>query len=132
MNPTPGRLYLAGPMSGIADHNFPRFNAVAARLRARGHTVFNPAENKDGGLRRSRQFYMQLDIPALLASEAIVVLAGWETSRGACLEVWLALDMGIPIYWCNDAASGVELEPATELDLKSLPVFASAVASGLV
>ena len=38
------RLYLAGPMTGIEDLNFPAFHAEAARLRALGYTVINPAE----------------------------------------------------------------------------------------
>lgn len=114
-------------MSGIADHNFPRFNEVAKNLRTRGHVVFNPAENNDGGQRRSRAFYMQLDIPALLRSEAVVVLSGWETSRGACLEVWLALDMGIPIFRCVDVGRDCNLEAVGDLDLQTLPVFTTPV-----
>lgn len=38
------RIYLAGPMRGYAEFNFPAFHAAAARLREQGHTVFNPAE----------------------------------------------------------------------------------------
>ena len=38
------KVYLAGPMAGYKDHNFPAFNAKAAELRALGHEVFNPAE----------------------------------------------------------------------------------------
>jgi Domain of unknown function (DUF4406) len=37
-------IYLAGKMSGVKEFNFPAFHAEAARLRAEGHTVFNPAE----------------------------------------------------------------------------------------
>ena len=46
------QLYLAGPMRSIKDFNFPAFNAAAAKLRAAGHEVFNPAEKgleKDAG-----------------------------------------------------------------------------------
>lgn len=39
------RLYLAGPMTGFEDFNFPAFNAMAAQLRARGYVVENPAEH---------------------------------------------------------------------------------------
>lgn len=38
------KIYLAGPMTGIKDLNFPRFHGEAARLRALGHQVINPAE----------------------------------------------------------------------------------------
>lgn len=39
------RIYLSGPMTGLPDYNYPAFNAEAARLRALGYTVENPAEN---------------------------------------------------------------------------------------
>ena len=94
----PRRLYLAGPMSGYPEHNFPLFHSVAEQLRRHGHDVFNPAENKDGATLQPRAFYLRLDIPALLECEGLVLLPGWRASRGASLEVWLAIDLGMPIY----------------------------------
>ena len=41
------RVYVAGPMTGIAEHNFPAFNAAAASLRAAGWHVENPADHGD-------------------------------------------------------------------------------------
>ena len=119
----PMRLYLAGPMSGVPEHNFPLFHRVAAQLRAQGHEVFNPAENKDGGQSKPRAFYMRLDIPALIAAEAVVVLPGWQRSRGASLEVWLALDLGMPIYQGLEVDGAIALEPIGGLDLCRLPVW---------
>lgn len=121
MAQVPHRLYLAGPMSGYPKHNFPLFNRVAARLRAMGYHVFNPAENKDGGQFQPRSFYMRLDIPALIDSEAVVVLPGWEHSRGASLEVWLAVDLDIPVYRCSELDGRVELDRAERLEPSSLP-----------
>lgn len=115
------RLYLAGPMSGYAQHNFPLFNRVAAQLREQGFEVFNPAENFDGDVRRPRAYYMQLDIPALIGSQAVVVLPGWRESRGANLEVWLALDMGIPLYNCTPAEPWPTLTPLADLRISELP-----------
>lgn len=42
------RLYLAGPMTGLPDFNYPAFHAAAAAWRAAGWTVANPAENFNG------------------------------------------------------------------------------------
>ena len=38
----PLHVYLAGPMTGIAEFNFPAFDAAAAKLRDLGYVVFNP------------------------------------------------------------------------------------------
>jgi hypothetical protein len=39
------RGYVAGPMTGIKDFNYPAFNAVAEDLRAQGYEVENPADH---------------------------------------------------------------------------------------
>jgi hypothetical protein len=41
------RIYIAGKMSGLPDFGYPAFNTEAARLRAMGHHVENPAENPE-------------------------------------------------------------------------------------
>ncbi len=127
MDRTVRQLYLAGPMAGQVEYNFPLFNRVAQLLRGRGYEVFNPAENKDGDTRQPRSFYMRLDIPALLKSEAVVLLPGWEGSRGANLEVWIAIDLDLPIYRCSEADGTVELKQIEKLRLGGLPFSGEAV-----
>ena len=117
----PLRLYLAGPMSGIDEYNYPLFNRVADRLRKRGHEVFNPAENKDGGTVRPRAFYMRLDIPALLKSEGLVLMQGWRRSRGANLEAWIAIDTEMPLFECIECDGEFLLERISPPDLGGLP-----------
>lgn len=39
------RIYIAGPMTGLPDNNYPAFHEAAARLRKRCWHVENPAEN---------------------------------------------------------------------------------------
>lgn len=44
-------IYIAGPMTGIPQHNFPAFDAATKRFRERGFGVVNPAEmDRDKGI----------------------------------------------------------------------------------
>ena len=92
---TQTRAYLCGPMTGYPDFNFPLFNAEAARLRALGFDVVNPAEiNPDGG---AWEQCMRRDIAQLVTCDVILTLPGYSASRGASIELLLAnaLDMGM-------------------------------------
>lgn len=90
------RVYISGPMTGIENHNFPAFHARAQQLRDAGHEVVNPAEMgvTDG---MTWADYMRRDIAELVTCEAISLLPGWESSRGARLEHVLAMALGMEI-----------------------------------
>jgi hypothetical protein len=90
------KIYLSGPMTGIADLNFPAFNAAAKELRGLGYEVVNPAEiNPDSSL--SWEQCMRADVNALCDCDVIVLMSGWENSRGAHLEVHIAHRLGIKV-----------------------------------
>lgn len=95
------RMYLSGPMSGLPDFNYPTFRRIAADLTSRGYVVSNPADNglPDG---LSWEDYIRTDIRMLLDCDAVVVLPGWETSRGASLEVTIARALGMPVIALDD------------------------------
>lgn len=79
------RYYIAGPMTGYPDLNFPAFHAMAAKLRAAGHDAINPAEiNPDP--KADWTDCMFADLKALTNCDAIVMLPGWEKSPGAQIE----------------------------------------------
>lgn len=106
--------YLAGPMTGIPQFNFPLFDEAANLLRARGHQVTSPHENDtpavraaawaspDGKLDAEQKIAGETwgDILArdvkLVADEVggIVFLPGLERSRGARLEAFVGLLTG--------------------------------------
>jgi len=90
------RLYLAGPMTGIDDFNFPAFNDMAAKLRARGYVVENPAGH---GVVDGAEWgdYMAYDLTRLGMCGMVAVLPGWDASRGARLEVHIARELGMPV-----------------------------------
>lgn len=98
------RLYIAGPMSDLPDSNYPAFHAAAAKLRALGYEVENPAENPEPAC-KSWLGYMRLAIPQVARCDAIVMLPGWAQSRGAKVEHQLAVGLGLPILSINAALS---------------------------
>jgi hypothetical protein len=95
------RLYLAGPMTGFEDFNFPAFNKMAAELRARGYVVENPAEHGvvDGA---DWADYMAYDLTRLGLCGQVAVLPGWENSKGARLEVHIARELGMKVVNAHD------------------------------
>jgi hypothetical protein len=91
-------VYVAGPMTGIPEFNYPMFNMVAAELRRRFQTVCNPAENDGGSSDKPWDFYMRLAIKQLIECDEVCLLPGWQNSRGACIEEQLARDLGMKIW----------------------------------
>lgn len=97
---TPMRWYLSGPMTGLPDGNRPAFQAVAATVRAAGHDVINPAELCPPGI--AWKAALRIDLAALKTAHAVICLPGWEQSRGARMEVWLARRRGLAIWPVED------------------------------
>lgn len=92
----PPKAYISGPMTGLPHLNFPAFHAAAAQLRAHGLDVVNPAElNPDP--QADWHACMRTDIKALCDCEVLVLLPGWEDSKGAHLELHLAHRMGLVV-----------------------------------
>lgn len=90
------KIYIAGPMSGLPEYNYPAFNAVAEALRNQGHEVENPAENPEPPC-KSWEGYMRMAVAQLVRCEAVALLPGWETSKGASVEHRLAHDLGLKV-----------------------------------
>lgn len=100
-------LYLAGPMRGYEEFNFPAFFEAEQRLQKLGHVAVNPARHdKDLGFDPTAgsvtQQYLRdalaWDLGQVCRADGIVVLPGWRKSRGARAEVATARAIGIPIF----------------------------------
>lgn len=99
------RVYLSGPMSGLPESNFPAFHRAAAQLRAEGYAVVNPAEINPGACLSWRD-WMRADIKALCDCDALVLLPGWQRSKGAHIELHLAHRLEMDIGFIDPRADG--------------------------
>lgn len=84
------KIYISGPMSGYPGHNFPAFNEAAAKLRAAGYDVVNPAEFEEN-IGRSWIECIIHDLQQLAPCDAVATLPGWQDSPGANVEIIAAV-----------------------------------------
>lgn len=101
-------IYIAGPMSGIENHNADNFNEAAEEARSEGFEVFNPIdspasrlvqEGKMSGQEAYRQC-LALDLKWICETAThIFMLEGWENSPGARSEHATATALGLTIFY---------------------------------
>lgn len=95
------RVYLSGPMTALPYLNFPAFMEEARRLRKLGYDVVNPVDiNPDQDAEWAD--CLRADLRELLTCDTIAMLPGWQNSRGAKLERYVAKELGMP---CVDSYS---------------------------
>lgn len=106
--------YLAGPMTGIPQFNFPTFDRVATELRNDGWNIMSPTELDTDAWRAAAMASPDGDLATAvgLAHQTwgeimgrdvrhvaddccgVILLPGWERSRGARLEAFVAVTCG--------------------------------------
>lgn len=112
-------VYMAGPMTGYDEFNFPAFHRAAAKLRLEFPlwNIVSPAEMDESfglhpeheGMEKVegtdatttnevRSFYMRRDLPIVAACQAIVLLDGWSKSAGVVHELAVARACFLDIY----------------------------------
>jgi hypothetical protein len=112
------KIYLAGPMRGVPEFNFPTFHAVADQLRDDGHIVFSPAErdmqrhgcdiskcNVNGDEKTAAEEHgfdlrvaLREDLEWICReAEAVYLLQGWRGSKGATAERAVGIALGLLI-----------------------------------
>lgn len=107
------RVYLAGPMTGLPELNFHVFHAAARMLRRLGLEVVSPAELCPDPATPWADC-MRRDIAELVRCQEIVMLPGWQASRGATLEHLIATSLGMPARALEDALLGPGAPTPTE------------------
>lgn len=122
------KFYIAGPMRGHPQFNFPAFDAAAALLRSQGHEAFNPADrdraehgddfadaNTTGDEAQAAESH-GFNLRDALGddtrwicqhADGIYLLDGWEHSKGATAEKALADALGLAVVY--QAPPGAEV-----------------------
>lgn len=113
---TDERIYIAGPMRGIKEFNFPAFFEAERKIKALGYTeVHNPARidvedsafDHRGLTGNEDLFLLGFDLESALAydlwlielhTDTIVALEGWSKSIGAMGELELGFKKGLKVY----------------------------------
>lgn len=129
-------------MSGKPLYNFPAFKEAAWRWRNKGHFVISPHEITDTiWMDKFGRYFdpandkvewgdpvvkemIAADLKAVTECDAVLVLDGWVNSKGATLEVRLAKQCGMPVYWAgvdeHDTTTG-RLIDESFIDRATLP-----------
>ena len=121
------RCYIAGPMRGYEDYNFPAFDAAVERARARDWAPISPADlDREVGFDPAKEgdftegdliACIRRDIEAIITldpayGDCLAVLDGWERSTGAVAEVMVARWRGLPVVWATEERFGRPVLPA--------------------
>lgn len=107
------KVYIAGPMSGIEDHNKPAFlkaeEDVVAMLSGETKEIFNPISHEaslmvqEGLVRDTQEAYrmcMAIDCEYICKHAThLYMLKGWENSKGAMAEWTMAKCLGLEIWY---------------------------------
>lgn len=93
------RVYIAGPMTGLPEKNYPAFRAMAALLRAQGFTVISPAEIWPLDAVGTWADFMRKDLAAMLTCDVVQLLPGWRKSKGARIERLVARWLGLEVIY---------------------------------
>ena len=106
------KVYIAGPMTGLPDFNYPAFFAAAEQLDAAGYDPINPARMREGLDYQGAGWldYMRHSLRDIAEADAIALLPGWQESRGARIEADLGNNLGLDVFplqhWLTAKAAG--------------------------
>ncbi len=112
-------VYLAGPMRGVLQLNWPAFVLAASQLRYKGLAVVNPVEmDIEAGMSCDteitaavRREVMSRDAQALIDyCDGIAYLVGSQHSKGCAVEFALGVFLDIPVlplqWWLEKYTPG--------------------------
>lgn len=113
-------VYLSGPISNMPELNRPAFKKANEVLTKEGFEVIDPSLNSSLD---TWEDYLKFDLPLVCKSDIVVLLDGWENSRGAKLEKFTADQLKIRVLRFNTLVDALAKlgGPVTKTSLDLLP-----------
>lgn len=114
--------YLAGPMTGYPEYNWPAFEYASDMLRSDSWDIISPHENDHEETLETRGStlpyagYLADDFKLLLDCGGIILLQGWTASRGAMAEFQYAVTADMEIWLFESLASDKGYYRVTRMD----------------
>jgi len=106
------KTYISGPISGKPNQNRESFLNAEIALLESGHEVENPIHNPYPTFLPDKleawQYQMRKAMAQLAKCDSILMLDGWEDSKGANTELYIAKLLGFKIY--NHKLKEVEID----------------------
>lgn len=98
------RIYISGPITGMDPIvTFITFNHAECKIQELGHIAVNPLKV---GFHLPKDFrhqdFMDIDMAILKKMDAIVLLEGWECSKGCTQEFSYACRNDMKVYYDLD------------------------------
>lgn len=103
------KLYIAGPMTGYEDANYPAFNDAAKVLEGAGYEILNPATAVVGTEAHYVDFIRE-DLRMMLDCHGVAVIDRWWESSGARNEVNVAGILLMPVRTVNEWLERARME----------------------
>ncbi len=95
------KIYISGPMTGYPEYNYPAFNAAENYLQIFGYDkIENPAKNPK---QQCWEDYMKVALAQMLTCDTVVILPGWDKSKGAREEIRIANLLKMPVITLETA-----------------------------
>ena len=105
----PKKVFLSGPMTGYPGYNFQKFNTVEKELIDAGIECVNPVhickKYKEEHVLADKTIFDKMiaeEQEAERGCDAILLLDGWQMSKGVRLELKTALEMDMQIFLEED------------------------------
>lgn len=125
------KLYIAGPVTGIANRNEAMFTRAEQMLQREGHETVNPLTVMPDDEDLPWVDAMLKDIPPMIQCDGMAILPGpWYNSSGVKLELHIMIALKKSIYHFQEIDGELQLFPGPPSDYGSAIAEAQSLVYG--